>query len=82
MFDTWTLGTSDPYISITAHYIYSPSEQLHEWSLKAEQLAFAPFKGNHSGVNMSNIVVETVEHYRIQDKVYIPLWLLVCSVCI
>jgi hypothetical protein len=72
MFDTWTSGTGDPYISITAHYVYSPtqSKQLHKWFLKAEQLAFAPFEGNHSGVNMSNIVVEAVEHYGIQDKVF------------
>jgi hypothetical protein len=76
----WTSGTGDPYISITAHYVDSPTEQPHEWTLKAEQLAFAPFEGNHSGLNMSNIVVETVKHYGThwQDKVYIPLSFMVC----
>jgi hypothetical protein len=68
-FDTWTSGTGDPYISITAHYIDSPDEHPYDWTLKAEQLAFAPFEGNHSGVNMSNIVVGTVERFGILDKV-------------
>ena len=79
MFDTWTLGTSDPYISITAHYINSLDEHPYDWSLKAEQLAFTPFEANHSKVNMSNIVVKTVEHFGILDKI---CTLLLMSVCI
>ena len=77
-FDTWTSGTGDPFISVTAHYIDSPDECPYDWSLKADQLAFAPFEGNHSGANMSNIIITTVERYGIVNKVLTNIF----SLCI
>ncbi len=34
-FDTWTLESLDPYLSITTHYIDAPKEQPHDWVLKS-----------------------------------------------
>ncbi|KAK2461046.1 hypothetical protein APHAL10511_006935 [Amanita phalloides] len=39
-FDLWTSDSSDPYISITGHYINTPTDRLHDWELRTEQLAF------------------------------------------
>jgi hypothetical protein len=69
-FNTWTSDAKDPYISITAHYITAPEGQPQEWELKSEQLAFMHFKGNHSGVNMANTLICTINHYDLQKKVY------------
>jgi hypothetical protein len=68
-FDTWTSGSGEPYLSVTGHYIDSPPERPQDWTLRTEQLAFAPFKGNHSGPNMSKILVRTIDRYGIRDKV-------------
>ena len=68
-FNTWTSGNGKPYLSVTGHYIDSLPEHPHEWTLRTEKLAFAPFKGNHSGLNMSKILVQTIDCYGIHDKV-------------
>jgi hypothetical protein len=68
-FDTWTSETGDPYLSITGHYIAAPEDRPQDWELKSEQLAFAPFEGNHSGANMANVLVRTVDRYGIREKV-------------
>ena len=68
-FDTWTSETGDPYLSITGHYISAPDDWPQDWELKSEQLAFAPFEGNHSGANMANVLVRTVDRYGIREKV-------------
>ena len=65
----WTSGTGDPYLSITGHYISSSKDRPQDWELKSEQLAFAPFEGNHSGANMANVLVRTVDRYGIREKV-------------
>jgi len=68
-FDTWTSKTGDPFLSVTGHYIMASPDQPHEWELKYQQLAFTPFEGHHSGSNMSTILVRTVDHYGIREKV-------------
>jgi len=68
-FNTWTSSSGELYLSVTGHYIDSPPECPQDWTLQTEQLAFAPFKGNHSGPNMSKILVRTINHYGIYDKV-------------
>jgi hypothetical protein len=68
-FDTWTSETRDPYLSVTGHYISAPRDRPQDWELKSEQLAFAPFEGNHSGANMANVLVRTVDRYGIREKV-------------
>lgn len=68
-FDTWTSNAQDPYLSVTGHYITAPKDHPHDWKLKSEQLAFTHFEGNHSGVNMANVLVRTVDRYDLRDKV-------------
>jgi hypothetical protein len=70
-FDTWTSDAWDPYLSVMAHYITVPEGQPQEWKLKSEQLAFTHFEGNHSGVNMANVLICTVDHYGLRKKVYV-----------
>ena len=70
-FDTWTSDAQDPYLSVTGHYIMAPEDQPQEWALKSEQLAFTHFEGNHSGANMANVLVCTVDHYDLRNKVFI-----------
>ena len=55
------------------HYISSPDDQPQDWELKSKQLAFTPFEGNHSGANMANILVQTVDHYGIREKMWLQL---------
>jgi hypothetical protein len=70
-FDTWTSGAQDPYLSVTGHYITAPRDQPCNWELKFEQLTFTHFKGNHSGANMANVLIHTVDCYDLHNKVCI-----------
>ena len=68
-FDTWTSKTGDPFLSITGHYIAASPDRHDVWKLKTQQLAFASFEGHHSGTNMSNVSICTLDHYSICEKV-------------
>jgi hypothetical protein len=68
-FDTWTSEAQDPYLSVTGHYISSPEGRPQEWELKSEQLAFTHFEGAHSGANMANVLIRTVDRYGLRNKV-------------
>jgi hypothetical protein len=71
-FDSWTSDAGDPYLSVTGHYIFAPADKPQEWKLKAEQLAFKHIKGNHSGANISKILVNTLDRYKLRKKVEFP----------
>jgi hypothetical protein len=71
-FDSWTSAAGDPYCLMTGHYIFAPADKPQEWKLKAEQLAFKHIKGNHSGANISKILVNTLDHYKLHKKVDFP----------
>lgn len=68
-FDSWTSKMGDPFLSIMGHYIAASAENPQEWKLKTDQLGFTPIEGNHSGVNMSNIIIRIIDRYGIRDKV-------------
>ena len=68
-FDTWTSDASDPYLSVTGHYISSPEGRPDIWELRSEQLAFTHFEGTHSGANMADVLIHTVNRYRLRNKV-------------
>lgn len=70
-FDTWTSDAQDPYLSVTGHYITAPEDRPQDWELKSEQLAFTHFEGNHSGVNMANVLIRTIDRYNLRNKVCI-----------
>ncbi|KAK7025717.1 HAT family dimerization domain-containing protein [Favolaschia claudopus] len=67
-FDTWTSKTGDPFFGVTGHYIDSPPDSPEDWSLKSEQLAYTPIEGNHSGQNLSKILVRAVDRYDLREK--------------
>jgi hypothetical protein len=68
-FDTWTSDAKDAYLSVTGHYISALKEQPQDWELKSKQLAFTHFEGNHSGANMANVLIHSVDRYDLRDKV-------------
>ena len=68
-FDTWTSEAQDPYLSVTGHYIAAPEGHSKEWELKSVQLAFTHFEGNHSGANMADVLMQTVDRYDLRKKV-------------
>jgi hypothetical protein len=67
--------TGDPFLSITGHYITALPDRPNAWALKTQQLAFTPFEGHHSGSNMSKVIVRTLDHYDICEKVFSRIYL-------
>ena len=63
----------DPYLSITGHFIHGAGAA---WKLHSEQLAFSPLPGRHSGANIGNAIMRTVDHYNLRGKVCLPLYLM------
>lgn len=68
-FDSWTSLLGDPFLSITGHYIQSAADNPQRWELRSEQLAFTPIEGNHSGQNISKILLKTVDRFELGEKV-------------
>jgi hypothetical protein len=68
-FDTWTSKSGDPYISLTAHYIYTPVDRPNAWELRSEQLLFQEIQGRHTGKNMGEILSRAVDRYKLRGKV-------------
>jgi hypothetical protein len=56
---------------MTGHYISAPIEKPQEWELKSEQLSFTHIEGNHSGANLGNILICSIDQYGIRRKVSI-----------
>lgn len=70
-FDSWTSELGDPFLSVIAHDIDSPTDKPQKWELKTEQLAFRPIEGNHSGANIGGILIEVIDKYDLCKKVSI-----------
>ena len=68
-FDAWTSEPGDPYLSVTGYQIDAPADAPKDWKLKTEQLAFKCIEGQHTGINMANILVDMVNRYEIRGKV-------------
>jgi hypothetical protein len=68
-FDAWTSTSGDPYLSLTAHYIHMPVDQLNAWVLKSEQLLFQEIKGRHTGKNIAEILGDALDRYKLNHKV-------------
>jgi hypothetical protein len=47
----------DPFLGVTGHYIDTPADSPEDWNIKSEQLAYTLIEGNHSGDNLSKILV-------------------------
>lgn len=68
-FDTWTSEAQDPYLLVTGHYIVVLDASLNKWELRTVQLAFTHFEGHHSGANMANVLLRTINRYNLREKV-------------
>jgi len=61
MLDGWSSLARDPYLGVTVHWVHSTLETPTEWSLRTLLLAFREVKGNHSGDNLTKIIMEIFE---------------------
>ena len=68
-FDSWTSDALDPYLAVTAHYIYSDVNQPNSWELRSKVLGYTEIRGNHSGANTAAIILHVVDQYGIRHKV-------------
>jgi hypothetical protein len=68
-FDVWTSTPGDPYISLTAHYIYAPLDHPTAWELRTEQLLFQEIQGRHTGKILGEILSNALDRYQLYGKV-------------
>ncbi|KAJ7028192.1 hypothetical protein C8F04DRAFT_892294, partial [Mycena alexandri] len=57
-----------PFMNINGHYISSPPERPNDWEMRTDELAFMKIEGRHTGQNLGNAVVRTVERYGLKKK--------------
>lgn len=67
-FDTWTSDPGDPFLSVTSHYIHTQPDKPNDWKLRTEKLVFLLIEGHHTGANMVNLLVCTVDRYSLRPK--------------
>jgi hypothetical protein len=78
--DGWSLLAPDPYLRLTVHWVHSAPGTPTDWSLQSLLLAFHEVKGNHSGQNLANIVMEIVNEAGLSPKVCVASHkMLLCS---
>ena len=61
--DIWTSTALDAYITVSAHYITS------SWEVVCCVLGTKEFPGSHTGVAISEKIIEIVEEFGIKDKI-------------
>ncbi|KAF6782650.1 transposase-like protein [Colletotrichum musicola] len=62
-FDLWTSPNNYAYLSITAHFINNLGQQ------QSRLIAFNHMSGDHSGLNLSNNIFETLKQWEITSNV-------------
>ncbi|KIJ35960.1 hypothetical protein M422DRAFT_180009, partial [Sphaerobolus stellatus SS14] len=67
-FDAWTSEALDPYLAMTAHYIYSSPDEPTKWSLEGNVIGFSLIIGDHSGRNTARIVTRIIDRYVLREK--------------
>ena len=68
-FDAWTSQAFDPYLVVTAHYIYVTPNSHSSWKLENKLIGFSPIVGSHSGQNITTFVMGCLQKYGIVSKV-------------
>ena len=58
-FDAGTSQASDPYLTVTGHWIDKT------WTLHEQILAFSLIEGSHTGANTGQLLIDTFEDYGI-----------------
>ncbi|XP_017261968.1 E3 SUMO-protein ligase ZBED1-like [Kryptolebias marmoratus] len=61
--DGWTSRATDPYVTITSHFISD------EWELVSNVLQTRPLHGSHTGSNIANLLTEAINEWGITGKV-------------
>lgn len=61
--DCWTSPFQQAFIAITAYFLD------RNWDYREVLLAFEPLSGTHSGANLSEVVVRTLQQHQILDRV-------------
>ena len=61
--DIWSSITNDSYLTITAHWL------SNEWEMSCAVLQTNEFAGRHTGVAISNELLEAAKYYNSSDKV-------------
>ena len=69
--DGWSSLAHDPYLGVTVHWVHNPVESPTEWSLRTMLLTFQEVKGNHSGANLSKVVMEIINEAGLTSKVHV-----------
>ncbi|KAG1811121.1 uncharacterized protein BJ212DRAFT_1278098, partial [Suillus subaureus] len=59
-----------------SHYIHTQPDKPNDCKLQTEQLAFSPIEGCHTGANMANLLVCTVDWYSLHPKASFHLFLI------
>jgi hypothetical protein len=62
--DCWTSPYNQAFMAITAYFVDA------NWMYQEVLLGFKPVHGVHSGSNLSQIVLQILEQYQIQDRIY------------
>lgn len=62
--DSWTSPFSQAFLAITGYFIDA------DWVYREVLLGFKPLHGAHTGLNMSSVVLETLNNHQIQDQVF------------
>lgn len=61
--DIWTSNSMESYMSITTHYISS------KWEMESNILKTLHFPERHTGVNISDSIIEVVHSFNIDSKI-------------
>jgi hypothetical protein len=61
--DCWTSPFQQAFMAITAYFLDQ------NWDYRKVLLGFEPLSGTHSGANLSEVVVRTLQQHQILDRV-------------
>lgn len=61
--DCWTSPFQQAFMAITGYFIDQ------DWNYREILLGFEPLHGTHSGVNLSNVLLERLQHCKIEGRV-------------
>jgi hypothetical protein len=61
--DCWTSPFRQAFLAITGYFIDT------QWKYREVLLAFEPLEGSHSGYNLSKVLMDILDKYKISDRV-------------
>jgi hypothetical protein len=61
--DIWSGNAKEDYITVVAHYVTA------DWEMRKTVIGFKLMEANHSGVNISDKIIDVLRDWGLQDKV-------------